>query len=142
MKLTSSLKIVSLSIGLLLLAAVSATAAPGPTVLVNPVTGTCSPDVVVITQKHGKDVTITFEIDPAAGDNWSWSADPEPIVVGGAGSVFSDGHHPGGNGKGKVKLKNRNLPADVGTYKYTANLIQAGSSTPVSIDPSIQNKLD
>jgi hypothetical protein len=142
MKFTSSVAASLLSLGLLFAATTPAGAAPPVTVLVNPVTGTCNPDVVVVTQRHGKDVMIFFEIDPAAGNSWSWFDNPAAIVVQAPNGVFSDGQSPGGNGKGKVKLKNRNSPADLGTYKYTAHLIQNGSSTPVSIDPSIENKLD
>jgi hypothetical protein len=142
MKSTTSIAASLLCLGLLFVSAVPAVAAPPITVLVNPVNGTCTPDTVVVTQKHGKDVAIFFEIDPAAGDNWSWSSSPDPIVVQAPGGIFSDGKNPGGNGQGKVKLKNRNAPSDIGIYKYTATLIQAGSVTPVVIDPSIENKLD
>jgi len=142
MKFTCSVAVSLVCMGLFLATAAPAVADQPITVLVNPATGTCTPDTVVVTQKHGKDVAIFFEIDPAAGDHWSWSSEPDPIVVEAPSGIFSDGKNPGGNGKGKVKLKNRNAPSDIGTYKYTATLIQAGSSTPVVIDPSIENKLD
>jgi hypothetical protein len=128
MKFTASVATSLLSFGLLLAVATPAIAAPPVTVLVNPVTGTCNPDV--------------FEIDPAAGNDWSWFDQPAAIVVQAPEGIFTDGKRPGGNGKGKVKLKNRNNHSDVGSYKYTAHLIQDGASTPVSVDPSIENKLD
>jgi hypothetical protein len=113
-----------------------------PRVLVNPIAGTCEPDTVVITPAHGRGVAIIFEIDPAAGPDWKWSSHPHPIVVEDkAGDIFTDGHHPGGNGKGTVRLMNRNLPSDIGLFKYTAHLMKDGASTVTSIDPSIQNRL-
>jgi hypothetical protein len=142
MKFTASVAASLLSFGLLLAVATPAIAAPPVTVLVNPVTGTCNPDVVSIYQSQGPNVIIFFEIDPAAGNDWSWFDQPAAIVVQAPEGIFTDGKRPGGNGKGKVKLKNRNNHSDVGSYKYTAHLIQDGASTPVSVDPSIENKLD
>lgn len=110
---------------------------PSPIVIVNPVAGTCDPDTVEITQDHGRGVAITFKIDPAVGNSWAWS--PNAIVVDGGGDIFTGGGHPGGNGKGNVQVFDRNLSSDTGTFKYTANLIKDGT-TPVAIDPSIQNK--
>ncbi|MEO7598974.1 MAG: hypothetical protein ABIV50_08575 [Opitutus sp.] len=111
-----------------------------PTVLVNPVTKTCNPDTVNITRAHGQGVAIFFEIDPAAGNGWRWSQNPNPIVVQAEDGKFSDGGHPGGNGKGRIRLLNRNLPGDAGSYKYTAALVQDGASQPTIIDPYIQNE--
>ncbi len=111
-----------------------------PVVVVNPVTRTCNPDQVHINQQHGQGVAIFFVIDPAAG-NWSWSQSPDPIVLDNAGSIFSDGKHPGGNGKGRVRVLNRNLPSDIGAHKYTANLVQDGTGARVAIDPHIINEL-
>lgn len=111
-----------------------------PTVLVNPVTGTCEPDTVSITRAHGQHAPIFFQIDPAAGKDWSWSRNPAPIVVEAEDGKFSDGAHPGGNGKGRLRLLNRNLPEDAGSYKYTVALIQDGASQPTIIDPYIRNE--
>jgi hypothetical protein len=112
---------------------------PQPTiVLVNPVTKTCGPDTVKFTRAHGHHVPVFFEIDPAAGQGWRWS--PNPIVVQAEDGKFSDGGHPGGDGRGRVRLLNRNLPEDAGSYKYTAAVIQDGASEPTLIDPYIQNE--
>ena len=123
--------------------AISANAANGPQhiVIVNPVNGTCSPDVITVKQSHGRGVQIMFKIDPRAGPKWRWSQSPHPIVVDAPEGVFSGGVNPGGNGKGPVLVFDRNLPSDVGTYKYTAALIEEGASEPVIIDPSIVNEL-
>ena len=110
-------------------------------VIVNPVTGTCDPDVVTVKQSHGKGVQITFKIDPHAGPTWRWSQNPNPIVVDAPSGIFSGGVNPGGNGKGPVLVFDRNLPSDIGVFKYTATLIESGSSDPVSIDPSVANEL-
>src|SRR6478609_8996549 len=104
-----------------------------PKVIVNPVTGTCDPDTIVITKAQGQGVAIMFQIDPQAGRDWSWVTTPNPIVVQAPSGIFSDGAYPGGNGKGPVKLMNRNLPTDVGTYKYTATLIKDGDANPTII---------
>ena len=114
---------------------------PSPVVRVNPVTLTCDPDSIVITQANGQGVAIMFQIDPQAGPDWRWSSTTTPIVVQAPNGIFSDGGFPGGNGKGPVRLTNRNLPADVGTYKYTATLIKDGDASPTVIDPSIINRL-
>jgi hypothetical protein len=113
-----------------------------PVVVVNPITKTCTPDEVHINQQHGQGVAIFFTIDPAAARNWSWSQSPDPIVLDDAGSIFSDGKHPGNSrGKDKVRVLNRNLPSDVGSHKYTANLVQDGTGARVAIDPHIINEL-
>jgi hypothetical protein len=141
MKTPVLVKISLIGIGLLLTASPASADQP-LRVLVNPVTKTCDPDVLKVSQKkHGKNVTIFFEIDPAAGPDWRWSTNPDPIVVDNGGGIFSDGKNPGGNGKGQVKLKDRNDNSDVGIFKYTANLINEATATPVAIDPSIENEL-
>jgi len=114
---------------------------PSPRVLVNPVARTCDPDKITIKQDQGQGVAILFQIDPKAGNSWRWSTTPNPIVVQAAAGKFSGGVNPGGNGKGPVTVNNRNLPTDIGVYKYTATLIQDGVSTPTVIDPSIENEL-
>ncbi len=113
-----------------------------PTVVVNPVNHTCTPDQVHITQAHGRGVAIFFVIDPSAAGDWSWSQSPDPVVLDNAGGIFSDGKHPGsGRGKDRVRVLNRNLPSDVGAHKYTANLVQDSTGARVAIDPHIINEL-
>ena len=112
-----------------------------PVVVVNPVTKTCTPDQVHINQTHGRGVAIFFDIDPQAAGNWSWSQTPDPIVLDAPGGIFSDGKHPGGRGKNRVRILNRNLPSDIGSHKYTANLVEDKTGQRVSIDPHIVNEL-
>ncbi len=110
-----------------------------PNVKVNPVTKLCRPDPLTIPNENA---TITFIIDPAAGNDWSWNP-TDPLIIDAPDGIFTIAAP---NPQKLILVQDRNrrpepgVPGDQGTFKYTAILIKAGTTTPVIIDPAIQNQ--
>ena len=115
-------------------------AVTSPIVTVDPVTGVCNPDpIVIVRETLGQNVEILFKIAGGENSEWKWSTTPPPIVVKAPAGIFSGGENPGGNGKGPVLVRDRNAPTDNGRYKYTATLINSSNETKV-IDPEVVNE--